>query len=80
MYGKPLDSYVHIGNDFDAPIYLVLAHEMQHALDFAQGTFNPDTNKVRPGVSGIEDKAMTLENAMERELGLPVRLRHDGKI
>src|SRR5882672_2771957 len=75
--GKRLDSFVHIGYEFDAPIYLVLAHEMRHALDFAQGTFNLDTAKVRPGVSGIEDNAMTLENKMEAELGLPIRLRHD---
>lgn len=78
--GKHLDSFIHIGYEFDAPIYLALAHEMQHALDFAQGKFNLDTAQVRPGVSGIEDKAMSLENKMEAELGLPIRARHDGKI
>lgn len=75
--GMGVDSHILLGDDFDAPIYLVLAHELQHALDFAQGTFNWDTTHVEPGVSGVEFNAMKRENKMEAEFGLPIRLRHD---
>ena len=77
--GIPVGSTVILGNadNVDFPLYIVLAHEMQHALDLAQGKFINDTTKVRPGVSKLEESAMDLENAMEREFGYPVRERHD---
>ena len=77
--GIPMGSIIVLGNadNVDFPLYIVLAHEMQHALDLATGKFINDTTKVRPGVSKLEASAMDLENAMEREFGYPVRERHD---
>ena len=79
--GIPLNSTIIIGDsdDVEMPLYIILAHEMQHALDLAQGKFINDTTKVRPGVSRLEASAMDLENAMEKEFGYPVRERHDRK-
>lgn len=79
ILGVPTGSTIILGNedDVDFPLYIVLAHEMQHALDLAQGKFVNDTTKVRPGVPKLEESAMDLENAMQREFGYPVRERHD---
>jgi hypothetical protein len=77
--GIPIGSTIILGSadNVEFPLYIILAHEMQHALDLAQGKFINDTTKVRPGVSKLEESAMDLENAMEREFGYPVRERHD---
>ncbi len=79
LFGIPQSSTIVLGNEdnVDFPLYIILAHEMQHALDFAKGEFELDTTLIKPGVTHREKSAMDLENAMQKEFGYKIRERHD---
>ncbi len=76
---KEADSYIQIDatevKAMEIPLYIVLGHELIHALHFADGTRNPKTEQSRTiGWDNFSNDSIT-ENAIRKEHGLELRLQ-----
>ncbi len=77
--GKEVDSFIEIdATDINTyphytPLYVVLGHELIHALHMADGSRNPETEESRTiGRDGFSNDIIT-ENAIRTEHGLSLR-------
>jgi RHS repeat-associated protein len=66
--------YLFQGSDsqyVEAPVAEVLAHEMQHLVDYDDGHLDISPVRGHPGVEAKERYAIETENRVRKELGLP---------